>query len=128
MPIYEYECRNHHRFEIKQSYSDKPKAECPTCEAPARRLLTVPSVHYKGSGFYTTDYARASAKPESGEGGKTGEGKKDEAKKSEGKTSEAKAESKNGATAESGSKESGAKEKASSASTATSKADTSKEK
>ena len=61
MPIYEYECPSEHRFELRQSFDSEPQAVCPTCEAVSRRLILAVPVHYKGSGFYTTDYGRSSA-------------------------------------------------------------------
>jgi putative FmdB family regulatory protein len=60
MPIYEYECdRCHHRFEIRQSFSDKPQAECPQCKVKARRIFHPTPVIFKGSGFYVTDHRPA---------------------------------------------------------------------
>ena len=58
MPTYEYRCDNDHTFEVMQSMSDDALTECTICGAPARRILFAPAVHFKGSGFYTTDYAR----------------------------------------------------------------------
>lgn len=58
MPIYEYRCENDHRFESFQRMSDDPVSECPECGAKCERILSAPAIHYKGSGFYTTDYAR----------------------------------------------------------------------
>lgn len=58
MPIYDYKCDNGHRFEAMQSMSDAPIDACDVCGAPAHRILHAPAVHFKGSGFYTTDYAR----------------------------------------------------------------------
>lgn len=58
MPIYDYKCDNGHTFEAMQSMSEDPIDECDVCGAPARRVLHAPAVHFKGSGFYTTDYAR----------------------------------------------------------------------
>ena len=68
MPIYEYKCDNGHTFEAMQSMSEEPLDACDVCGAPARRVLHPPAVHFKGSGFYTTDYARkgAAAKPANG--------------------------------------------------------------
>jgi len=75
MPLYEYECfLCQHRFERIQRVTDKPVAECPSCGGAVRRLLGVPALQFKGSGFYITDYgkgdgagggAKASAKEES---------------------------------------------------------------
>ena len=59
MPTYEYRCDNGHTFEITQSMSEDALDSCTVCGAPAQRILFAPAVHFKGSGFYTTDYARA---------------------------------------------------------------------
>ncbi len=69
MPIYEYECQNHHRFELRQSYTDDPGAACPICDREARRLISLVPVHFKGSGFYVTDYARKDAAGSNSNGG-----------------------------------------------------------
>jgi putative FmdB family regulatory protein len=58
MPIYEYRCRNGHNFEVIQSMMDDPVAICAECGAPVERVFHPVAVHFKGSGFYTTDYAR----------------------------------------------------------------------
>ena len=58
MPIYEYRCDNGHEFETFQSMSEEPLSKCMECGAPSQRVLSAPAIHYKGSGFYTTDYAR----------------------------------------------------------------------
>jgi len=68
MPTYEYRCDNGHTFEEVQSMSDDALTECTICGAPAQRILFAPAVHFKGSGFYTTDYARkgGASKPANG--------------------------------------------------------------
>jgi putative FmdB family regulatory protein len=58
MPIYEYRCRNGHSFEVIQSMADDPVSTCGQCGAPTERVFHPVAVHFKGSGFYTTDYAR----------------------------------------------------------------------
>jgi putative FmdB family regulatory protein len=58
MPIYEYRCRNGHEFEVFQSMSDDPVEVCEVCGAPVERVFRPVAVHFKGSGFYTTDYGR----------------------------------------------------------------------
>ena len=73
MPIYEYRCRNGHTFEVFQSMSDDPVAACEECGAPVERVFHPVAVHFKGSGFYTTDYARKGGAKASSDGG----GKKD---------------------------------------------------
>ena len=63
MPIYEYRCPNGHTFEVFQRMSDPPVAACETCGAsPVEKLLFPFAVHFKGSGFYSTDYGRGSRK------------------------------------------------------------------
>jgi putative FmdB family regulatory protein len=58
VPIYEYRCGNGHNFEVTQSMSDDPIATCQECSAPVERVFHPVAVHFKGSGFYTTDYGR----------------------------------------------------------------------
>jgi putative FmdB family regulatory protein len=57
MPIYEYRCSNGHEFEVIQSMSDDPIEACEQCGAPVERVFHPVAVHFKGSGFYSTDYA-----------------------------------------------------------------------
>ncbi|HEX3615208.1 MAG TPA: FmdB family zinc ribbon protein [Solirubrobacteraceae bacterium] len=56
MPIYEYKCKKGHVFETMQSFSDEALTECEVCGAPVQRVYHPVSVHFKGSGFYNTDY------------------------------------------------------------------------
>jgi len=77
MPIYEYRCRNGHNFEVLQSMSDDPVTKCEVCQAPVERVFHPVAVHFKGSGFYSTDYGRARG----GGGGSSDSGSKDESKK-----------------------------------------------
>jgi putative FmdB family regulatory protein len=56
MPIYEYRCENGHTFEVLQKMTDDPVSVCSTCEAPVQRLFHPVAVHFKGKGFYNTDY------------------------------------------------------------------------
>jgi putative FmdB family regulatory protein len=72
MPTYEYRCDNGHVFEALQSMSEDPLEVCEVCGAPCQRLLSAPAIHYKGSGFYTTDYARKGKKPTPSGGGDSG--------------------------------------------------------
>ena len=67
MPIYEYKCPNGHVFELFQKMSDPMPETCPTCGAgPLERVLYPVAVHFKGSGFYTTDYGRGSKRRDGG--------------------------------------------------------------
>jgi putative FmdB family regulatory protein len=61
MPIYEYRCDNGHTFEVTQRMTDDPVTSCSTCEAPVQRVFHPVAVHFKGSGFYTTDYGKKKA-------------------------------------------------------------------
>ena len=56
MPIYEYRCENGHTFEVMQRMTDDPVSECQVCGAPVQRVFHPVAVHFKGSGFYNTDY------------------------------------------------------------------------
>lgn len=58
MPIYEYKCENGHVFDVMQRMTDEPLTECSECGAPASRVLHPVAVHFKGSGFYNTDYGK----------------------------------------------------------------------
>jgi putative FmdB family regulatory protein len=63
MPIYEYRCPNGHTFEVFQRMSDPPAESCEVCGAsPVEKVLYPVAVHFKGSGFYTTDYGRGARK------------------------------------------------------------------
>ncbi len=63
MPIYEYLCNDcNERSESIQSFSDAPLTVCPKCGGTLRKLISSPAVHFKGSGFYKTDYPSASSK------------------------------------------------------------------
>jgi putative FmdB family regulatory protein len=63
MPIYEYRCPNGHTFELFQRMTDPPPSECQICsESPLEKVLYPAAIHFKGSGFYTTDYGRGSSK------------------------------------------------------------------
>jgi putative FmdB family regulatory protein len=56
MPIYEYRCKKGHTFDVMQRFSDDALDKCEVCGASAQRVLHAPAVHFKGSGFYNTDY------------------------------------------------------------------------
>jgi putative FmdB family regulatory protein len=58
MPIYEYRCEKGHTFEVLQRMSDDPVAKCEVCGAPVQRVFHPVAVHFKGSGFYNTDYGK----------------------------------------------------------------------
>jgi putative FmdB family regulatory protein len=93
VPIYEYRCPNGHNFELFQRIGDAPPRACEICgDGPVQRVLYPVAVHFKGSGFYSTDYGRGSKKKETastdGTGGDSKE-KKPESKPAETKKTEA---------------------------------------
>jgi putative FmdB family regulatory protein len=64
MPLYEYKCPQGHLSEVFHGISEPAPEACPVCgEAPLVRVLHPVAVHFKGSGFYSTDYGRKSRKP-----------------------------------------------------------------
>jgi putative FmdB family regulatory protein len=92
MPIYEYRCERGHTFEVMQRMTDDPLTSCSTCDAPVQRVFHPVAVHFKGSGFYSTDYGKkksaastdsASAKSESGESKDSKDSKKADSSKSD---------------------------------------------
>jgi putative FmdB family regulatory protein len=92
MPIYEYRCEKGHTFEVMQRMSDDPVQTCETCEAPVSKVFHPIAVHFKGSGFYNTDYGTRKRSRESSEGHK-GEGSSEsgsDSKSSDTKSSDSK--------------------------------------
>jgi putative FmdB family regulatory protein len=79
MPIYEYKCPNGHLFEVFHGMTEPGPDGCEVCgAAPLQVVLHPVAVHYKGSGFYSTDYGRKSKQPSkdggSGESSSSGDG------------------------------------------------------
>ena len=80
MPTYEYRCPAGHDFEhFYRKISDAPAVVlCPTCAKVAERRMSEAGLHFKGSGFYITDYGKDGKKAQGapagdGEGSKSGE-------------------------------------------------------
>ncbi len=97
MPTYEYRCPNGHTFEVFQRMADPPVEACQECGAgPVEKILFPVAVHFKGSGFYSTDYGRGSRK-----GGKDGDGSGSE-KGADSEKSTEKTEKKDASTSASG--------------------------
>src|SRR2546423_5715054 len=86
MPIYEYRCENGHTFEVLQRMSDEPVKKCEVCGAAVHRVFHPVAVHFKGSGFYNTDYGkqkRAAGGDGAAANNSDGAGKPETPKKSE---------------------------------------------
>jgi putative FmdB family regulatory protein len=91
MPIYEYRCDNGHTFEVLQRMTDEPLTVCQECGAPVQRVFHPVAVHFKGSGFYTTDYGRKKSGAGSSD---SGSGSSDAKSDSSSSSSDSKSESK----------------------------------
>jgi putative FmdB family regulatory protein len=64
MPIYEYRCDTCDQvIEQIQKFTDAPLTKCESCGGALERLISPPGLHFKGTGWYVTDYARASHRP-----------------------------------------------------------------
>ena len=77
MPIYEYRCENGHLFEVMQKMSDPPVTTCEQCGASVSRVFHPFAVHFKGSGFYNTDYGTAKRNRQSAASADSGADKHD---------------------------------------------------
>jgi putative FmdB family regulatory protein len=92
MPIYEYRCERGHTFEVMQRMTDDPLELCEEHGAPVQRVFHPVAVHFKGSGFYNTDYGTARRKREMDKSASDGADKHD-SKQAE-KKSDSKSDSK----------------------------------
>jgi putative FmdB family regulatory protein len=82
MPIYEYRCERGHTFEVMQRMTDDPLTTCEEHGSPVQRVFHPVAVHFKGSGFYNTDYGKKKAAASEGKGDSAGS-PEDSSKKSE---------------------------------------------
>ena len=98
MPIYEYRCEQGHTFEVMQRMSDDPVATCETCEAPVQRVFRPPAVHFKGSGFYNTDYGTRKRAREKSESSSSSDGAKSDSASTKSESSSTKSESSSSTT------------------------------
>ena len=98
MPIYEYRCERGHQFEVMQKMTDDPVLSCSRCDAPVQRVFHPVAVHFKGKGFYNTDYGTRRRNRELERSGKDGadktESKSKESSSSSSSSSETKSDSK----------------------------------
>ena len=110
MPIYEYRCERGHQFEVMQRMTDDPVQSCTRCEAPVQRVFHPVAVHFKGKGFYNTDYGTRRRNRELERSGKDGadktesKAKESSSSSSSSSSSEKKSESKKSDTKASSSK------------------------
>ena len=84
MPIYEYRCPNGHVFERFQSMTAPAPETCDVCGAAPVELVLYPvAIHYKGSGFYSTDYGKGKKQESSDGGGSSSDAPKTDSKPAE---------------------------------------------
>jgi putative FmdB family regulatory protein len=95
MPIYEYRCERGHQFEVMQKMTDDPVLSCTRCDAPVQRVFHPVAVHFKGKGFYNTDYGTRRRNRELERSGKDG------ADKTESKTKDASSSSSSSSSSDS---------------------------
>jgi putative FmdB family regulatory protein len=107
MPLYEYRCDNGDTFEVLQPMNEASLTSCQVCGAPAQRVLHAPAVHFKGKGFYNTDYGtkKRQREKEASEASSSSDGKGSGSSSGDGKPAEKKPDKKE--TAGSGSSSSG---------------------
>jgi putative FmdB family regulatory protein len=89
MPIYEYRCERGHTFEVMQRMTDDPLTVCDEHGTPVQRVFHPVAVHFKGSGFYNTDYG----KKKSGAAGAASDGSSSEGSASKSDSSSGSSES-----------------------------------
>jgi putative FmdB family regulatory protein len=81
MPLYEYVCQDCKRkTEVLQRMKERPLRICPHCGGKLKKAFSAPAIQFKGSGFYTTDYARGTNAGKSGESPKASAESKSESK------------------------------------------------
>ena len=106
MPIYEYRCENGHLFEVMQRITEDPVTICETCGAAVSRVFHPVAVHFKGKGFYNTDYGTAKRKRENEKSASEGADKQDSKQKDKKSDSAPKSTSSESSSGSSGSSKS----------------------
>jgi putative FmdB family regulatory protein len=121
MPIYEYRCKKGHHFDVMQRIGEDPVTKCEVCGATVSRVFHPPSLHFKGSGFYNTDYGtrKRAREKESGGGGEGKEAASANSSSGDSGKSDSKSDSKSDGNSSSGS-DSGAKKSSEKAKASTS--------
>jgi putative FmdB family regulatory protein len=105
VPIYEYRRPDGTTFEVLQSMSEDALTEDPETGVPVTKVMHAPSIHFKGSGFYNTDYGKKTKGAAKGDSSSNG----DSSSSSDTKSSEKKSESKSDSKSESKSSSSDSK-------------------
>jgi putative FmdB family regulatory protein len=105
VPIYEYQCDDcGDSFEVMQKMSEDPLTECEKCGGPLRKVLHPVAIHFKGSGFYTTDYGKGSGRRPGAKDAGSGDSASSSSESSSSGSSASESSSGDGSSAGSGSK------------------------
>jgi putative FmdB family regulatory protein len=106
MPIYEYRCERGHTFEVMQRMTDDPLTVCDEHGTSVQRVFHPVAVHFKGSGFYSTDYGKKKSGAASSSEGSSSEGSSSEgsSKSDSSKSDSSKSDSSGSGSSGSGSK------------------------
>jgi putative FmdB family regulatory protein len=88
MPIYEYRCERGHTFEVMQRMTDDPLERCEEHGTPVQRVFHPVAVHFKGSGFYNTDYGKKKSDSGSSDSSSSSSSSKDSTSSSKSKSSD----------------------------------------
>jgi putative FmdB family regulatory protein len=107
MPIYEYRRPDGTTFEIQQSFAEDSLTEDPETGVPVQRVLHAPAVHFKGKGFYNTDYGTRKRQRETASAGEGSSASSDNGSSSSGESSSTSESSGKGESSKSGSADSG---------------------
>jgi putative FmdB family regulatory protein len=85
VPTYEYRCAEGHETEVFAKMTDPPLKKCPECGKKVERVLFAPPIHFKGSGYYSTDYGKGGkrATKEKADGGESKSSDSSDSKKSD---------------------------------------------
>jgi putative FmdB family regulatory protein len=98
MPLYDYRCEKCGEvFEVRQSFSDPTLTVHEACGGNVKRMISVPALQFKGTGWYVTDYGRGGKTPATNGKSEASSESKSEPAKTESKTetkSEPKSETK----------------------------------
>lgn len=63
MPMYEYRCTScGERLEVLQHMGAAPLLDCPECHGVLEKMISAPALHFKGSGWYVTDYGKSAGR------------------------------------------------------------------
>ena len=77
MPLYDYRCHQCGEiFEVRQKFTDDVLTVHEDCGGELERLISLPAIQFKGTGWYVTDYKGNGKSPASAVPGKAGESAK----------------------------------------------------